>query len=144
MKKVFSICLLLVVTLLMVSCSKDDEPSVAIEEQPTIVGTWDWSKTGYIDTAGNITNLTTYPHSCSTNKNNWILTATGDFTSTEYYSDCSNDYSIYQYTLSGSTLNYTNGTTFGSYDIVSLTTTSLKVKIANALGENYFEFTKRN
>ncbi len=143
MKKIFSIFILLATILITMSCSKDDESSNVIEQQ-TIIGTWELSKTGYIDTAGNITNLTEYPHPCSTNKNNWIFTATGDFTSTEYYSDCSNDYTIYQYTLSGSTLNYTNGTTIGSYDIVSLTATSLKVKIVNVIGENYFEFTKRN
>ncbi len=142
MKKIFSISLLLVLVLTTVSCSKDDESA-----EPTLIGTWEWSAKGNIDTEGNITNLTPYVNDCSSMKDSWLFTADGAFVMSESNSSCTTFYENFEYDLNGSTINYSGDGTVGSFIILSQTTNTLKVKFGNinrAVTANYYEFTRRN
>lgn len=147
MKKILNIFILLASILITMSCSKDDESNNAIEQQPTIIGTWEWSAKGNIDAEGNITNLTPYLNDCSSMKDSWLFTADGTFVMSESNSSCTTFYDNYEYNLNGSTINYSGNGTVGSFIILSQTTNTLKVKfgyINRAVTANYYEFTRRN
>lgn len=144
MKKILSIWLLLVLVSTTMSCSKDDNSA-----EPTLVGTWEWSKIGYIDAAGTITDLSPYSHDCSTNKDSWLFTADGAFITSESNLSCTNYYENYQYILSGTNLNYSDSSITRSFTILSITANTLKVEIPGVTNKapsrpNYYEFTRRN
>ncbi|MEL1240987.1 hypothetical protein [Flavobacterium flavipallidum] len=143
--------MLLSVAFMNLSCSNDDEPT------NSIVGTWERSKTGYIDSNNEPYDVKDYEHGCTTNKDNWTFTENGNYTITEYYNCDSEPYTEnFNYTLTDKILSYTSQsnevvTMNNSFTIISLTATHLKVKQTNNKlskstkdsSNRYYEFVRK-
>lgn len=132
MKKLISLkmCLLLLgFALLNVSCSKDDDQPAAVI--PAIVGTWEFSKTGYMGADNVPYSVTDYSHDCTTKKDAFVFTSAGKFTTT-FQNDCDSFESFtYNYTFTDNVLNYsTDGTLLiNPYVVVAVSETVLKVRV---------------
>lgn len=151
MKKILSFCLLLLsISLSTVSCSKDDDQETTIvipPAAPSIVGTWEFSKRGNIDANNVVTNLQDYYHPC-TQKDYLSFTQNGVMTD-RYYSDNCVDFenNEYQYTLTNSNLSFSNDFSVGSYTVLEISATTLKIRNPNSDGKAasgfYYELVRR-
>lgn len=148
MKKVLSLfVLLLMVVFIVSSCSKDESGSSLPIPAPSITGTWEFSKTGSIDSDGTVSNLSPYSHACTSKKDNWKLTTSGEMT-TQEFGDCQDaPYTVnYTYNYQNKILSYSNGSAVGSWTVISVSYFQLKIKSTSRggkLGNNYFEFTRK-
>lgn len=148
MKKVFSLfVLLLMIVFIVSSCSKEESTSAIPLPAPSITGTWVYSKTGSIGSDGTISNLSDYPHTCATKKDNWKLTVSGEMI-TQEFGDCQDDpyTENYTYNYQNKILSFSNENAFGSWTVISVSYTQLKIKSTSRdgkLGNNYFEFTRK-
>ncbi|WP_418263551.1 lipocalin family protein [Flavobacterium faecale] len=125
MKNLKMLMLALMVSLFVVSCSKDDDPTT----QDLLVGKWEFMQSGYVDTTGKET-LYDWDSDCETKKD-YLQFLGGTVLKESYYDDCSNtvDYNG-TWTLNDKTITTANSDEFGSrnLEIVELTDTVLKVR----------------
>lgn len=134
MKKLITvkICLLLLgVALFNISCSKDDDNEEPAVVAPSIVGSWEFSKKGYMGTDNVPYSVADYPHGCATKKDNFLFTKVGNFTTT-IYADCDRFEVLgYNYTFADNVLNYsTDGAVvINPYVVIAVSETVLKVKL---------------
>lgn len=113
-----SIILVLTLSFLLPSCSKDDDgPSTS----GNIVGKWEFFKEG--ERIGSTEELFLYEHQAGCAKDNITFNSDGTFDSATYDTDCSVFSSSGEYVKSGNTLT----TSFGEVEIKQLDGSTLKV-----------------
>lgn len=125
MKNLKMLMLAFMVSLFVVSCSKDDDPTT----QDLLVGKWEFMQSGYIDSTGKET-LYDWSGDCDTKKD-YIEFLEGNVLREIFYYDCTKTYeSLEQWNLTDKTISTVNSDEFGSrnLEIVELTNSLLKVR----------------
>lgn len=115
----------LFLTIGLVSCNNDDASS---DDGSTaaIEGKWAYSKVGAI--VGGQEVLTDYPHECATKKDYIELVAGGNANDVYYPSDCVADIVAGAWSKSGNNVSITFDGITEAAEIITLNTTTLKVK----------------
>ena len=132
LKKLF---FFIVIIISLLSCNKD-ENVVA----PSIVGKWNFEKQIYTENT-TIYPEENYPNEAGCNKNYIELTSSNTFKEIDYYSNCT--YMAYNgnWTKSGNTISIIySDTTTDSYEIVSVSETTLVIKHTENVGTNVFSY----
>ena len=122
MKNFKKVILILTTVFSLIACSKDDET-------PTIIGNWEYSKIGTINTQ-NQEVLYPYENGCSTKKDYIQFSSTNNFTQTHHRTDCEAMAENSTYTSSNGIIHFYDQGVEASfyYRIISLTATELKIQ----------------
>ena len=133
MKKI--LLLLSFTTILLQSCSSSDSDSNTSSSQ--LVGKWEVFQVGEFPPGTVITNstpLVNFQFACPTYKDYWQFGSQGSFKAATYDNSCAEGGGIGTYTKTDNILNiYQNNVFQVSMEIISLTSSILKVKFNNKL-----------
>lgn len=113
-------------SLFLTSCDKDEVNSETPSEVPTLTGKWQFEKEGTI--SNNVETLVTYQHSPGCGKDFYEFKANNTGGTTFYELNCALDYDAFTFTNNGTTISITDAFETYGLQILSLTTTELKVK----------------
>lgn len=126
MKNLKMLMLALMVSLFVVSCSKDEDPST----QELLTGKWEFMQSGTVDTTGKET-LYDWSGECDTKKDYLQFLEGNVLRESYHYYDCSdtNEF-LGQWSLTDKTIAIVDSKEFGSrnLEIVELTNSLLKVR----------------
>jgi len=150
MKNFKKAILILTTVFSFIACSKDDETPIVITPEPTIVGDWEYSKIGAMNSQ-NQEELYPYENGCPTKKDFIRFSSTNNFTQTHHRTDCGAMVENSTYTSSNGTIHFYDQGVESSfyYRIISLTATELKVQQMStrsgrmAAGYDILLFTKK-
>lgn len=136
MKKIL---LLFVSTLVLglTSCSKDDDSS---SDSSNIEGRWEYFQEGTI--VGGTETLVSWDHECTTKKDYIELLSGGVMKDMVYWDDCIDDVVTGTWLRSGNNLTVALGSESATGEIVTLNSTTLKIKYVEG-GTTYVQVFKR-
>lgn len=157
MKKFKKLAVLFITIVVLGSCSKDDAPQpipAPIAAAPSIVDDWNWESSGSINASNQVTQEDIRNNGCASKKDIFLFNQTNSFTATYFSSACENTFfyqesETYNLNLTQDILTIGSGSDWeGNYSIVSLTATTLELKLlptnGQALRVNYYKFSRIN
>jgi|GEM_PF-1670900 len=138
MKRIYLIPILLFLSILMISCSNDDDN---LSSSGEIVGTWEYFRAGGVFNGQEV--LTAWERMCPGKRDQWEILESGIIKDYVYYEDCNLYLDEGTWTYSGNILYLSADNITREAEVLILTENTLKIKIEDPemeVSEIIFEF----